>query len=90
MRRLIRGSNFLLIAGLAPLCGIGAAAAPLRAQAQETLPKQPAPPAPAPRPADEPFDPYHAQKAVAIGEFYMKKGDVDAAIDRYLEAIRYK
>jgi len=90
LRRLIRGSKFPLIAALVALCGIAATAAPVRAHAQETLPKQPAPPAPAPRPADETFDPYHAQKALDIGEFYMKKGDVDAAIDRYLEAIRYK
>jgi tetratricopeptide (TPR) repeat protein len=68
----------------------GPFAAPARAQAPETLPKQPAPPPPQPRPADEVFDPYHAQKAVDVGEFYMKKGDIDAAIDRFKDAIRLK
>lgn len=87
---MVRGSIFWVVATLAASIGIAPLAAPVRAQAPETLPKQPAPPPPAPRPADEVFDPYHAQKAVDIGEFYMKKGDVDAAIDRFLEAIRLK
>ncbi len=90
MRGLVRGTILCLAASfcIAPL--LGAVAAPVRAQAPETLPKQPAPPPPQPRPADEVFDPYHAQKAVDVGEFYMKKGDVDAAIDRFLEAIHLK
>ena len=33
---------------------------------------------------------FRAQKAVEIGEFYLKKGDVDAAIDRFKEAIEWK
>lgn len=37
-----------------------------------------------------PYDPYHAQKAVEVGLFYMKKGDLDAAIDRFRDAIGYK
>lgn len=36
------------------------------------------------------YDAYHAQKAVDVGLFYMKKGDLDAAIDRFQDAIRYK
>lgn len=89
MTRLARASIFWLAAAFAALPAIAPLAAPVPAQAPapETLPKQPPPP---PRPADEAFDPYHAQKAVEVGEFYMKKGDVDAAIDRYLEAIRLK
>ncbi len=86
MRRLVRASIFWIVATFVALSGVAPLAAPARAQAPETLPKQPPPP----RPAGEVFDPYHAQKAVEIGEFYMKKGDVDAAIDRYLEAIRLK
>lgn len=35
------------------------------------------------------YDPYHAEKAVEVGLFYMKKGDVDAAIDRFRDAIGY-
>lgn len=54
-----------------------------RAPAQ-TLPPPPAPPEePAP-------DPFHAQKSVEIGQFYMKKGKYDAAIDRFQLAIRYQ
>lgn len=33
------------------------------------------------------YDPLHAQEAVDIGKFYMKRGDADAAIDRFQEAI---
>jgi tetratricopeptide (TPR) repeat protein len=35
-------------------------------------------------------DPYHAQKSLDVGKFYLKKGDIDAAIERFEEAIRYK
>jgi tetratricopeptide (TPR) repeat protein len=90
LKRLVRASIFCFFATFVALSGVAPLVAPARAQAPETLPKQPLPPAPSARPADEVFDPYHAQKAVEIGEFYMKKGDIDAAIDRYLEAIRLK
>jgi tetratricopeptide (TPR) repeat protein len=33
---------------------------------------------------------YHAEKDVEIGQFYMKKGDVDAAVDRFQDAIKLK
>lgn len=36
------------------------------------------------------YDPYHATKALEVGEFYLKKGDLDAALDRFQDAIRYK
>ena len=35
-------------------------------------------------------DPYHAEKSVEIGQFYMKKGKYDAAIDRFQLAIKYQ
>jgi tetratricopeptide (TPR) repeat protein len=38
----------------------------------------------------ETYDAYHAEKAVQIGLFYMKKGDIDAAIDRFQDAIRLR
>jgi len=34
------------------------------------------------------FNPLVAQKDVDVGTFYLKRGDVDAAIDRYTEATR--
>ena len=36
------------------------------------------------------YDPYHAAKSVEIGLYYERKGDLDAAIDRFKDAIRYK
>jgi tetratricopeptide (TPR) repeat protein len=48
-------------------------------------------------PADKPdpnqpqvYDPYHAMKAMEIGEYYLRKGDAEAALDRFQDAIRYK
>jgi tetratricopeptide (TPR) repeat protein len=34
------------------------------------------------------WDPLHATKSVEVGTFYLKKGDYDAAIDRFQEAAR--
>ena len=45
------------------------------------------PPPPAPEPV---FDPYHAEKSIEIGHHYMKKGNYDAAIERFEDAARYK
>jgi tetratricopeptide (TPR) repeat protein len=36
------------------------------------------------------YDPFHAQKAVEIGLYYLRKGDLDAAIDRFQDAIHYR
>ena len=36
------------------------------------------------------YDPFHAQQDVEIGTYYMHKGDVDAAIGRFEDAIRLK
>lgn len=33
------------------------------------------------------YDPYPAEKDVEVGTFYMHKGDLDAAVDRFLDAI---
>ena|ERR1700687_1681623 len=48
------------------------------------------PPPPPPPPEEPAPDPYHAAKSVEIGQFYMKKGKYDAAIDRFQLAIRYQ
>jgi tetratricopeptide (TPR) repeat protein len=49
------------------------------------------PPAVAQEPAQEQnFDPYHAEKSIEIGLYYMKKGNYDAAIDRFQDAARYR
>lgn len=49
------------------------------------------PVAPAPTPAPAPGqDAYLAQKDIEVGTFYMHKGDIDAAIDRFQDAIKNK
>ncbi len=49
------------------------------------------PPPPPPEPPAEPvFDPLHAAKSIEIGTFYMKKGNYDAAIDRFEESAAYE
>lgn len=40
---------------------------------------------------DQPmWDPLRAEKDLEVGQFYMRKGDVDAAIDRFQDAILAK
>ncbi len=42
-------------------------------------------------PEDDPaWDPFHAQQDVDVGMFYLHKGDVDAAIARFEDAIRLR
>lgn len=65
------------------------------AVAQEsTLDKGPAPPytepAPAPAPAQPTFDPLRANKSIEVGTFYMKRGNYDAAIDRFQDATHFQ
>lgn len=36
------------------------------------------------------FEPFKAEKSVEIGMFYLKKKNYDAAIERFLDALRYK
>lgn len=40
--------------------------------------------------AGEFFSPYLAEKNVEVGTFYLKKKNYDAAIERFLDAIRYQ
>lgn len=40
---------------------------------------------------DQPkWDPLRAEKDIEVGKYYMKKGDIDAAIDRFLDATEAK
>jgi len=42
-------------------------------------------------PEDDPaWDPFHAQQDIDVGMFYLHKGDVDAAIARFEDAIRLR
>jgi len=61
-------------------------------RAQQISPSTPPPP-PAetpPVPAASVFDPFHAEKSIEIGTFYMKKGNYDAAIDRFMDATHFQ
>jgi tetratricopeptide (TPR) repeat protein len=58
-----------------------ALAAPLPAQEPE-----PAPPAE----EEETFDPLRAEQSLKVGEFYLRKKNYEAAIDRFHDALRYK
>ena len=42
------------------------------------------------KPEEQVFDPYHAEKSVEIGTYYMKKGNYDAAIERFQDATRHR
>jgi len=65
----------------------------LRAQSSSTPapspPSKKAEPAPAAEPDQPVWDPLRAEKAIEVGKFYMKKGDYDAAIDRFRDAAYY-
>ena len=39
---------------------------------------------------DKLWDPFHAQQDIDVGVFYLHKGDVDAAISRFEDAIRLR
>jgi tetratricopeptide (TPR) repeat protein len=99
MSRLWRNAFCLAILALLML------AAQLRESAQESSSKPAdAPPAPQPKsPAkpnkdtatksapDQPtWDPLRAEKDLEVGQYYMKRGDYDAAIDRFNDAIEAK
>ena len=54
-------------------------------------PPQPRPESPPPAPAEEPiYDPLRAEKAIEVGRFYLKRGNLDAAIERFQDAARFK
>ncbi len=46
-------------------------------------------PAPAADPDQPKWDPLRAEKAIEVGKYYMKKGDYDAAIDRFRDAANF-
>jgi cytochrome c-type biogenesis protein CcmH/NrfG len=39
---------------------------------------------------DANYDPFHAEQDMEVGTFYMHKGDLDAAAERFKDAIRLK
>jgi tetratricopeptide (TPR) repeat protein len=69
------------------------AARPAAAQGS-ALEKGPPPPyteeAPPPAPTEPAYDPLRADKSVQIGTFYMKRGNYDAAIERFQDATHFQ
>jgi Flp pilus assembly protein TadD len=69
------------------------AARPAGAQ-ESALEKGPPPPysepTPAAVPAEPVYDPLRADKSVEIGAFYLKRGNYDAAIERFQDATRFE
>ncbi len=69
------------------------------AQSSSSSAPPPSPPAKKAEPAaslaapekDQPsWEPIRAEKAIEVGKFYMKKGDYDAAIDRFKDAAAFR
>jgi tetratricopeptide (TPR) repeat protein len=76
-------------ASSAPAAHPAAGAAPI----DPTVPPPPPPadePAEAAAPSTPVFDPLHAQRSLDVGNFYLKKGNYDAAIDRFVDASNYQ
>jgi Tfp pilus assembly protein PilF len=47
-------------------------------------------PARAQQPSEPAFNPYQAEKEVEVGRYYLKKGNYDAAIQRFMQALKHK
>src|ERR1700739_2879422 len=77
-------------------CILAACAAPARSQDPPASAPPPTQPQPKPKknvdsavnsaPDQPQWDPLRAEKDLDVGKYYMKKGDVDAAIDRFEDA----
>jgi tetratricopeptide (TPR) repeat protein len=89
----------LLLAG-SGLCSLATPAFAQDPVPADTPPKPPDAPKSKPKPntdtattsaPDQPtWDPLRAEKDIEVGKFYMHKGDIDAAIDRFEDAVTAK
>jgi tetratricopeptide (TPR) repeat protein len=96
--------NWRLIFVIAAMAMAGTAAPPASLQdpasppAPQTRPKPQDPSKPKPNtdsavesaPDQPKWDPLRAEKDLQVGKYYMNKGDLDAAIDRFLDAAEAK
>jgi tetratricopeptide (TPR) repeat protein len=96
--------NWRLIFVIAAMAMAGTAAPPASLQDPASPPAPQTPPKPQdpskPKPntdsavesaPDQPkWDPLRAEKDLQVGKYYMNKGDLDAAIDRFLDAAEAK
>ena len=70
---------------------LGAKTARAQASALEIGPPPPyVEPPPPPEPPKPVFDPLRANKSLEVGSFYMKRGNYDAAIDRFTDATQFE
>jgi tetratricopeptide (TPR) repeat protein len=92
--RTARGRIRLFAAFLALIPGVLVFAIEPGAAQESALDKGPAPPynepAPPPAPTEPTYDPLRANKSVEIGTFYLKRGNYDAAIERFQDATRFQ
>ena len=83
----------VVFAVMGPLLVSCFAARPAAAQ-ESALDKGPAPPytelAPPLAPTEPTYDPLRADKSVEIGTFYLKRGNYDAAIERFQDATHFQ
>jgi len=96
--------NWRLIFVIAAMAMAGAATPPASLQDPASPPPPQTPPKPQDPPKAKPntdsavesapdqpkWDPLRAEKDLQVGKYYMNKGDVDAAIDRFLDAAEAK
>lgn len=86
----LRGGMVVVLAALlAPWFASTPAAA--QASALDIGPAPPyAEPAAEAAPAEPAFDPLRANKSIEVGSFYMRRGNYDAAIDRFTDATHFE
>jgi tetratricopeptide (TPR) repeat protein len=87
--RLLRGTLVLFAAAFVSFLAV-----PPGSAQESVLDKGPAPPYMEPEPPATPveptYDPLRANKSVEIGSFYLKRGNYDAAIERFQDATRFQ
>jgi tetratricopeptide (TPR) repeat protein len=92
--RTASGGSRLFGAFLVLLAGVLVFAMEPAAAQESALDKGPAPPysepAPPPASAEPTYDPLRANKSIEIGTFYLKRGNYDAAIERFQDATRFQ
>jgi len=95
-RRIQLFGAIFLVASLGLFSPFGVSRAGAQASELEKGPPPPPPPAASeaastnasPKAEAPVWDPLHASKNIEVGMFYMKKGNYEAAIDRFLDAAR--
>ena len=91
MRPAITLLALLLLAPAAPLLGQQKdQAPPPSGSSSGESSSRPNGPAPEPAADSSSYDPVSADEDVEVGSFYMRKGDMDAAISRFQDAIKLR